>query len=237
MVYGTVKTGGVPGGYAQAPSTPTYNNIVQPEKLVSYTAGIKNRFFDNRLEINDEVFYYDYDNYQVTALLAVAHTNVLLNVQKTKIYGDQLDLRFLLTSDDQFNVSLGLLSARYTDFVIPGAAPENYSGYDAANAPKATLNMSYNHDWRLSNQGTVTGQVQSSYNSGEWTNFNHTPGNYQTAYTKTNVNLTYYSPSKVWNVGLYGKNLENSWVLGAVGPGFAYLEEPRTFGIRLGVNF
>src|SRR6202012_879761 len=101
----------------------------------------------------------------------------------------------------------------------------------------ATLNMSYNHDWHLANQATITGLVQSSYNSGEWTNFNHTPGNYQPSYTKTNVDLTYYSPGKAWNVGLYGKNLENSWVLGAVGPGFAYLEEPRTFGVRVGVNF
>jgi len=237
MVYLTVQTGGVPGGYAQAPKTPTFDNIVRPEALKSYTAGIKNRFLDNRLEVNNEVFYYDYDNYQVTALLAVAHTNVLLNAQKTKIYGDQLDVRLLLTPQDQIAVSLGLLSAKYTEFVIPGNPPATYSGYTALNAPARTLNMSYSHDWTLPNQATLTGLVQSSYNSGEYTNFNHTPGNYQPAFTKTNVSLTYYSPSKSWNVGAYVKNAENSWVLGAVGPGFGYLEEPRTYGVRLAATF
>ena len=30
-----------------------------------YTAGLKNRFLDNRLTVNVEGFYYDYRNFQV----------------------------------------------------------------------------------------------------------------------------------------------------------------------------
>jgi iron complex outermembrane receptor protein len=38
------------------------NNTVPPEELNSYTVGVKNRFFDNRLQVNASAYYYDYNN-------------------------------------------------------------------------------------------------------------------------------------------------------------------------------
>jgi outer membrane receptor protein involved in Fe transport len=51
MVYGTVQTGYQQGTFNALPNTPTFSNEVQPEKLVSYTAGIKTRWLDDRLQI------------------------------------------------------------------------------------------------------------------------------------------------------------------------------------------
>jgi len=36
----------------------------EPEKLKAYTLGAKNRFFDNKLQLNGSVYYYDYRNYR-----------------------------------------------------------------------------------------------------------------------------------------------------------------------------
>jgi len=38
------------------------NKTVPPEELKSYTVGVKNRFFDNRLQLNASAFFYDYQN-------------------------------------------------------------------------------------------------------------------------------------------------------------------------------
>jgi outer membrane receptor protein involved in Fe transport len=34
-----------------------------PEKLKAYSLGAKNRFFNDRLQLNASAFYYDYENY------------------------------------------------------------------------------------------------------------------------------------------------------------------------------
>ena len=35
---------------------------VGPEKMTAYTVGIKNRFLENKLQLNADVYYYDYKN-------------------------------------------------------------------------------------------------------------------------------------------------------------------------------
>nr|WP_246463241.1 TonB-dependent receptor [Nitrospirillum iridis] len=62
MVYAQVATGFKAGGYNTSQLPPqTY----EPEKLTAYEVGAKNRFLDNRLEVNAEAYYYDYKNYQL----------------------------------------------------------------------------------------------------------------------------------------------------------------------------
>src|SRR5690606_21512326 len=66
MVYVNVSTGFKSGGVNSAPTgiqygiPPTYD----PETITAYQAGMKTRFFDNRLQFNGEVFWYDYKGYQ-----------------------------------------------------------------------------------------------------------------------------------------------------------------------------
>jgi iron complex outermembrane receptor protein len=52
---------------AQAMSSEVSSSISvpPPEKLNAYTLGAKNRFFENKLQVNVEAFYYDYQNYFV----------------------------------------------------------------------------------------------------------------------------------------------------------------------------
>jgi len=61
MLYATIANGYKGGGVVNA--IPPYK--YKPEKLLSYSIGSKNRFMNNRLQMNAEAFYYDYENYQV----------------------------------------------------------------------------------------------------------------------------------------------------------------------------
>ncbi len=44
-------------------------NTYDPEKLIAYSFGIKNRFFQNRLQANIEGFLYDYQDQQLSVNL------------------------------------------------------------------------------------------------------------------------------------------------------------------------
>jgi len=67
----------------------------------------------------------------------------------------------------------------------------------------------------------------------------------QAANTKLNAFLNWESPDEHWNGSLFVKNLTNKTTVGNslvswVGVGFpinGYLEDPRTYGLRLGYKF
>ena len=93
MVYGVVQTGFQAGTFNALPNTPTYSNEVKPEELRSYTVGIKSRWFDERLQINDELYYYDFHNLIIQAYDISAPYNSIFNGDKVSMKGDQLDVR------------------------------------------------------------------------------------------------------------------------------------------------
>ena len=76
-----------------------------------------------------------------------------------------------------------------------------------------------------------------------WADFVHNPGVKQKGYAKLNASLTYYSDDARWNIGVWGKNLTDEAVIAATaaagipGPATAYMDAPRTYGIRAGYNF
>ncbi|MEO6338701.1 MAG: TonB-dependent receptor, partial [Caulobacteraceae bacterium] len=61
LLYASVSTGFKSGILFSA----TGRNYSEPETLTAYTIGSKNRFLDNRLQLNVEGFYWDYKNQQV----------------------------------------------------------------------------------------------------------------------------------------------------------------------------
>lgn len=244
LAYGTVQTGYQPGTFNAFATTPLTTNVVKQAKLTAYTLGFKSRFFDNRLQINNEFFYYDYRGLFVSAYDTVLNTNRTFNADKVEIYGDQLDVIFKPSNDDQLNFSVGYLHARYKDFTLPAdsAFPnQSFAGYQIQYSPSWTINGGYFHDFQTA-AGYVRAQVNTRYEGAFFADFNHTPGGRQKAYTKTDASLTYYSGSGNWSFGAWIKNIENEAVIAATAGGSnipfnpqgatSFLEAPRTFGLR-----
>jgi iron complex outermembrane recepter protein len=246
MVYAALQTGYMEGTFAAAPNTPTYSNLVEPEKILAFTVGSKNRFFDNHLELNDEAFYYDLKDLQITQLDETTGQTLLANAPKVRIWGDEIKLTALVTAADQITAGVGYLNARYTDFSPAGldaADPDAITSLDGEQlvyAPSVSVNAGLQHIWNIA-AGRLIGNVSTHYISGYWGTVQHSPNTYQGAFTKTDLSLTYYAADDRWNIGLWGKNLENSSVWssgGTLGPSeaFAFIEPPRTFGIRVGAK-
>jgi len=251
MIYATVQTGYQPGTFNAFPSSPVASNEVKEATLMAFHAGFKSRFLDNRLQINNEAFFYDYKNLFASAYNTVLNTNQTFNAKRVEIYGNQLDILFHPTADDRLSFSVGYLHARNKSFDLPPGAslpgqPTNFDGLQLQYAPDWTLSAGYHHDFQLAN-GYVRAQVNTRYESSFFADFNHTPGGRQKAYTKTDASLTYYAQSGRWNVGGWIKNIENEPVQAATAGGSnqpflptaasTFLEPPRTYGLRFGANF
>lgn len=247
MLYSTVQTGYQPGTYNLFPSTAAQSNRVDSAKLTAYTVGIKNRSAGARLQINDEVFFYDYRDLFVQSFNLNTALLTTFNADKVEIYGNQLDVLFQPTARDRLNLSVGYLHARNKEFIVPpginiGPGTHDFAGYDLQYAPEWTVSAGYHHDFQLG-RGYLRARLDSRYESSFWGTFNHARGTLQDAYTKSNASLTYYANDETWSVGLWVKNIEDEAVLAATttgqfGPyGDAFLEAPRTYGLRVTMSF
>lgn len=241
MAYATFQTGYAPGTYNPFPATPRNDNLVKPAKLTSYTVGVKNRFLDDRLQLNLEAYYYDYRDLYIQAFDQSKLFNPIFNAAKVEIYGAQADLKFKPTRADTLSLSVSYNHARNKDFITP--AGQNYNGLSPAYAADWTVSAEYSRDFDIGSHGYLRAQADARYESAFYADFIHNRGTRQQPYVKANASLTYFANNGRWNLGAWIKNITNEPVIAATafagipGPGTAYLEAPRTYGVRLGFNF
>jgi iron complex outermembrane receptor protein len=245
LLYGAIQTAYQPGTFNGYPSTPTFSNAVGSATLRAYSTGIKSRFFGDRLQVNDETFYYDYRGLFASAYNTITNQQQTFNAQKTEILGNQLDVIYKITNSDRLNLSVGYLNARNIRFEFPDGSA-NFDGFQMQYAPDWTITAGYAHDFHF-DSGYVRASASTRYEDSFYADYVHTPGGRQQPYHKTDASLTYYSDRGKWSLGLWAKNLENVAVIAATAGGSIIpplaegatpnLEAPRTYGVRVTWNY
>lgn len=251
LLFASTSTGYKAGGYGDG--LPPLNNKYEPEQLTAYEVGAKNRFLDNRAQLNVSAFYYDYQDFQVTGTGVVAGqpSAVTVNAPKATLYGAELEGTFLMTANDRIDASLAYLHAEYEDFTLvngdafsPGFA--DYSGLTLAKSPEWTFNLGYQHSWDFANDGRLTVRVQTHYESSKNLDYHNFAVTDQDAYTKTDLMVTYDAPGGAWSLMAYGRNLEDEAVLVQAAPdaqnanrhgGSGAYAPPRLYGVQLTARF
>ena len=127
LVYANVATGFKTGGFFVA--NPPENTFA-PEKLTAFTLGAKNRFLDNRLQINLEAFYWDYTDQQVTFVGGIRTANgtfanggVTVNAGKSRIYGTELEFAYQVFANGRLTANVQYLNGKYDELLTA-----NFSG-------------------------------------------------------------------------------------------------------------
>ncbi|HSN72869.1 MAG TPA: TonB-dependent receptor [Steroidobacteraceae bacterium] len=246
MLYATVQTAYQPGTYNLFPSS-TDENLVKSAKLTAYSIGIKSRVLDDHLQINNEVFYYDYRDLFVQSFNLNTALLTTFNAEEVEIYGNQLDVLWQITENDRLNLAVGYLHARNKEFIVPpginiGTDRRDFGGYALQYAPDWTVSAGYQRDFHLP-RGYLRARVDSRYESAFWGTFSHARGTQQKSYIKSDASLTYHAASGAWSLGVWVRNIENEAVLAATTTGQfgpyadVFLEPPRTYGVRLELQF
>lgn len=263
LLYTSVETGFKSGGFFYSADQGTF----KPETITAYTLGSKNRFMDNRLQLNAEVFYWKYKDQQISHLGLDSEGNIIFpteNVGSSTIKGAEVDLQArplrntMLSADVQYN------DATYDDFLYhtpnsnggtgngtgcPNGAPPgatytvDCSGKTPPYAPKWTATAGAQQTVPLPNAATLVAEAQMHYQSQVLTGLEFLPVEYQGGYALWNFNLTYNSRDERWYVGAYIDNAFDKTALSFSFPvplsAFVSgtLIPPRTYGGRFGVHF
>ena len=266
MLYATAATGFKAGGFNQnAASTPpgtTQAQPYEPEKLLAFELGSRNRFLNERLQVNVEAFYWRYTDHQEPHVLIDAQGNASFqfsNAGRAKLYGVDPDITFLATRADKLHLLGEYLQSQYSTFqylaafpVVTGCAQNHTasgylvdcSGYQLAHAAKWSGTFGYEHDFLLPYDATLALNVDSQYASWRWLQIEFTPEERAPSYVTANIDLTYTTGSGAWALSGYIRNITDRAVYtsgnaNAFGPETfaATIGAPRTFGASLHWKF
>jgi iron complex outermembrane receptor protein len=86
--------------------------VFKAEYVNAFEVGTKNRLFGNRLTANANLFYYDYENYQVSKIVNRSSANENFDA---KVWGAELELLFAPAQHTLMNASVGYLHTRIAD--------------------------------------------------------------------------------------------------------------------------
>ena len=243
--YANVQSGYVPGTFNNyTDAVPQSAKEVKPQTLMAYTAGFKSRLADRKITLNLEGFYYRYKDLIIQSFTTSTGTLGLYNAPRTTIYGLQATAGLRLSDNDNLSANLAYTHGRYGHFVaLPGVTPD-LKGLQTQFTPDWTGNISYEHRFPLTSGGTISVRVNTYLTSHYWLTFAHVPDTDQDGFSKSDLSLTYTSPSDHWEISAWVRNIENnataaaSSATGYPAPyaGATELAPPRTFGARLSIK-
>jgi len=251
MLYAFVTTGYKAGGLniqGVTPPTP-----YDPEELMAYTLGSKNRFLDNTLQVNLEAYYYDYDGYQVQYMTNVydplkgreTNVNLISNAKTGTNAGLEIEADWMVTARDRINATFAYMKTKFGELVLPPQPDFGYmdnvvlTGKDLPKAPQWSGTLQYEHTFDLPSGSTITPRLYTKISAGFWnTHEIYLPGSWTGSYHMSDFYLTWSSADSMYSISFWGKNVENSEVTDYVFPLYRrIIMEPRTTGITFSTRF
>ena len=255
MAYGSVSRGYLAGGNIIGLA-----HIYGPETMWSYEAGIKTRLLDDRVQFNLAGYHEDISQLQV--FVQSSTQSGINNVNgTTAVNGLEAELTVVPVTNLRLNGTLTLTDARYGSYITtdtrfggpgPGCDQQtllcNFVGHRLNQTPPYTINLGA--EYRIETAlGTFTPRLDAFFSG----SVQFLPDNFHTstqgAYHMTNLRLTWDSPDKRYRLEGFVENVENANVISNDGlqsitlgqqvqepDNFVYYP-PRTFGVRLTVNF
>jgi iron complex outermembrane receptor protein len=241
MLFAKVSTGYKAGGFDNLGS-------YEPENILAFEIGSKNKLMDNRLRLNASAFYYDYTNQQVKVFINTTVGDAIKNAASTTVFGIELDGEVLITAADRFKLTANYLNAEFGDFptranVVAGNPIEvNLEGNKPIQAPVLTIIAGYNHDFQIGS-GILNVGVQSMFKSEYYLSTFNYAMDIQEGYTKTDFFVT-YMPSSNWDIRAFVQNIEDNRVIqyaaftgGTINLYNWIFGVPRTFGAQINYYF
>lgn len=263
MAYATVATGFKSGGFYTAISP---GNQFEPERLTAYTVGIRNRFLDNKLQLNLEGFYWDYKDNQQSSIGFDPLGNVAFvtrNAGNATLYGVSVDAVARVTQSDTISLNAEYNHTKFDRFTyqVPGFFNTNTtgclvgpvasgrrtvdcSGFAMPRAPRFSARASYAREFELGGGASALFNASGNYQSSKYLSVDYLPqGRVGSTFT-ADLDLTYRASENRFSISAFLRNLTNEAVYTGGGQHqqiakmfYANINPPRTYGVRAQVNF
>lgn len=227
-VAGTISKGYRPGFSELVIGTNNINEV-EPESLWAYELAYRSKWMDDRLQINGNIFYYDYTNQQIPVEFdpRFPGQTITLNAAESHSYGAEIEARWNSDLGLEIFAGLGLLKTRFDD--------GDFEGNEFPEAPAVTASFGgiYRHESGFFAGGDVS-FTDGYYSKGDIQN--------QSAllvdsFTVVNAQIGYATDN--FSVTAFAKNLLDEQYLTSISSGgnYATVGDARSFGVRVEARF
>ena len=203
LLYGGISRGVKAGGFNATFGAPGVTSSTTPyskETPITYEVGFKSTLFDGRAQWNASAYYYDYQNYQAFAFVALSQ--LVFNTD-AEVYG--IDSNLLISPFDGLDLNFGIniMDTEAKNVVNPGGFSANRG---LPNAPDVQFTGMARYSWPAWN-GTLAIEGDFNYQSkNSFTIFND-PATSIDGYIVGNARLSYTSGDERWSAALFVKNI------------------------------
>ncbi len=226
-------------------TSPTYAS----EEVDSWELGLKSQLFDGAVQNNIALFYMDIENYQLGVLPDFRFQ--IFNIDAASSYGLELENKWVVSERLRWSNSLAYVNAQFDDDCagpLAGVpAVELQCGEDLPKAPAFTAISQLEFNTNFDSTGLTLSPVvryESSYQP-----FAGRPSLKQSATTLVDLTVSWYDRAKTWQLDFWGLNLTDQTqveqAFNSIAPSVlldlnafsGFVNEPRTYGATLSVNF
>ena len=265
LVYASIATGFLSGGFSETCSQLVTCISFDPEENINYEVGLKADLLNNRLRLNAAVFYTDYEDLQRNQVFAFTQANgdpgqetITLNAGESHVFGVELETTWIINEAFSVRGTLGYLDAEYDEFSFDSdptddVPPLDLTDLDVPFAAKWQIGLEANYDQSLGDRGSLTYTVGANWqDESETSPFDpnaaavgiarHPTFTQIEDRTLVHANITYRDPQERWRLVAYAKNLTNEEyrvTANSVGAlwNFTQYGAPRQWGIEFGIDF
>ena len=176
MIYGSVATGYISGGYTETCSTAITCVPYNAETNINYELGYKAEFLDRTLRFNTAIFYSDFDDIQRNQVVPYtnsagtpAQETLTVNAGKSSVYGVEVEATWLVNERLTLKGSLGILEAEYDKFEFdpqpnnPATGIVDFSGLDIPFASPVQVNLDATYELPLTGGSSLTFNANVNY--------------------------------------------------------------------------
>ena len=220
LLYASVSTGYRTGGFNFQAETPE-DSIYDPEDLLAFEIGSKNRFFDDRLQLNLAAFYYDYKNFQTFQIIDDAL--FIENAAEVTNRGVEAELLAIVTDAFSIDAHFAIQRGRFEEFLsadplyrygpddIADSGDELYdlSGKHLPNTPDKSGHIGASYTWRTGDFGSLTLRGQTYYQSEVYSRAFNLPIGKQKSYKKSSLQIRFDEEDENWYVLAGVDNIED----------------------------
>ena len=236
MLYITASRGFKSGGYqGDAGTGDSAATAFNPEIAWSYELGAKTQWWDDRLQLNLDIFQTFHKDLQVSELIPFCCI-VVGNAARAREQGLELEAIAIPFEGLQIDASYAYLKAKFTNFA--SGATENDTGHYLTRAPTNKYDIGAQYTFPVADLGQGMVRVNYSYQTKMFYSPTNSPTSEQPAYDMFDARAA-LTLNDGLEIAIWGKNLTDELVTNNIvdvdffGQKLETYMPPRTIGVTL----
>ncbi|WP_203294705.1 TonB-dependent receptor [Maricaulis parjimensis] len=241
--YGSISRGAKAGGApVNEANIADQNAPANQELLLAYEVGTRASLFDGFAQLNAALFYYDYEDKQLSVNFAdpiYTALSRLNNVPEGEAYGLDAEVTFNLTDNLTAIANATWLHTQVIGYMGVNAAgqPHDFDGQPFLYSPEFTGAVTLLYDRTVSDNVGFRAALNARHQTEANGNLEGAALFQVDGYTLMNASASLYDLDDSWEVSIWGRNLADEYYWTAVASGansvVRFPGEARTWGISL----